>query len=178
LAWLVVTEGYLLHEYYQLPLIPFAAAAFGAGAAQAHHWSQEKSAVIQWAILILLKLILLHSLLVGSDYVQDALSRDLRVEQAGKALSQVIPAGAAVVVVDKHPQSILYQADRRGWCRATLQEAELQQFLADGVEYIAVFDALSEEELLWLQEDFEEQPTEHFEREAWRLFKPLASQQH
>ena len=86
----------------------------------------------------LVLLALLGSFWRGKVYVIDAQRRDVRVELAGEFVRTTVPENQAVVIYDTHPQSVLYQADRRGWCRSQLDWKELKAFLEDGGRFIAV----------------------------------------
>ena len=133
----VLAEGFRLHNYYQLMLVPFASVLAGAGARWAAARAREGGAAAAGMVVLLLALGAL-SAWQGLAFARDALRRDSRIEVAGLALSYVVPANHAVLVVDEHPQTLLYAIDRRGFHRSTVSYGDVLQLEDLGAEYLVI----------------------------------------
>ncbi len=140
-AAVLLAEGFRLHSYYQLMLVPFASVLAGAGVVDL--WG--RAAAASWAarsasLAVLLGLGAL-SILQGLAFEREALRRDERIEVAAVALSYVVPPGRSVVVVDRHPQTLLYAIDRRGWHRSAVSYGDVVEFEELGAEYLLLTDS-------------------------------------
>lgn len=131
-----VAEGFRLHNYYQLMLLPFASVLAGAGGLELARRARTAPRGLAFALAVLLLLLSALSGLRGVSFLQDALRRDSRIEIAGLALGYVVPPGRAVVVVDQHPQTLLYAIDRRGWHRSQVDYGAVLEFEDLGAEYL------------------------------------------
>ena len=135
-AMVVVADGFRLHNYYQLPLVPFGSVLAGAGALELRRRSQGAGRGAAAALLVVLLALGGLSALHGLTFARDALLRDSRIEVAGLALSYVVPAERALVVVDRHPQTLLYAIDRRGWHRTSVSYGGVLELEDLGAEYL------------------------------------------
>ena len=50
----------------------------------------------------------------------------------------------SVVVADRHPQTIIYAVDRRGWHRTELPRLELRKLQGLGADYLLITDTVPE----------------------------------
>ena len=135
-AMFVVAEGFRLHSYYQLLLVPFASVLVGAGALELRRRGQEAGRGMAAALLAVVLALGGLSALQGLTFARDALLRDSRIETAGLALSYVVPVGRALVVVDRHPQTLLYAIDRRGWHRSRVGYGDVMELEDFGAEFL------------------------------------------
>ncbi len=134
---LLLLQGFLLHNYYQLPLVPFASVLAGAGAlAFGERLKSESSRRL--ALSGLAAVLALVSLFFGQDFVRSALQTDSRVVVNGLALGALVGPGRSLLVVDRHPQSVLYATDRRGFHRTEISMGELLDLERLGAEYLYV----------------------------------------
>ncbi len=135
-AMVLVAEGFVLHNYYQLLLVPFASVLAGAGALELRRRATASGPGTVAVLLMLLLALGAFSALQGLVFARDALLRDARIEVAGLALSYVVPLGHSLVVVDRHPQTLLYATDRRGWHRTEVSYGDVLQLEDIGAEYL------------------------------------------
>jgi len=134
-GFLVLTAGYRLHNYYQLAGVPFLSVLAAAGWQQLQERLEGRQRVIASAGVGLL---VAASAAAGFVFVQGALAIDERIELQALSVGAVVPPGKAVAVVDRHPQSVLYAMDRRGFHRTTLTLGELVELESYGAEYLAL----------------------------------------
>jgi hypothetical protein len=135
-AMIAVADGFRLHNYYQLILVPFASVLAGAGAVALFSKAQGAGRPVAAALLVVLLALGGLSALQGLTFAKTALTRDSRIEIAALALSHVVPAGRALVVVDRHPQTLLYATDRRGWHRSAVAYGDVLDLEELGAEYL------------------------------------------
>jgi len=140
LAMLAVTAGFRDHNYYQLPLVPFLSVLVGAGLAalwrSRRGWRRPVQAMVGGGFLILTLLSLYQARL----FVSEGLAQDQRLAVVAASAGAVLPPGVAMVVVDRHPQTLLYALDQQGWHRQTLDLDELQRLEGWGAEALLVTD--------------------------------------
>lgn len=134
----VVAEGFALHDYYQLPLLPFLSVLAGAGGLAAARWLMHAEvSPVERAVPVVGALFLLcWSALAGAGYAGRALLPDPRIEATGTALQMLVPPGRTLVVVDRHPQSILFAADRRGFHRTRTTMEEMVWLRDAGADFL------------------------------------------
>ncbi len=137
LAMAVATEGFGLHDYYQLSLVPFASVL--AGAALAAGWRARTDRRVM-AALALVGMATLVSVPVGARYVSRSLAQDARVARVIAEVGTVMPVQQSLVVLDWHPQTILHGLDRRGWHRGAADAAELRQLRTHGADFLLITD--------------------------------------
>ncbi len=137
LCAVVVTEGFALHNYYQLGFVPFLSVLAGAGGVEA--WRLLRGDRQRRAAALIAALVLGGwTALAGQDFVRSAVRTDVRIETTGLALQTLVPPGKALLVVDRHPQSILFAADRRGFHRTSTDMGEALALREAGAEYVFV----------------------------------------
>ena len=93
------------------------------------------------ALAALALLLAVPSVWLGQDYIARATERDHRVELLGHIVSALVLAGSPVIVSDRHPQSLLYTMDRRGWSRGDLSLVEIGQLEQAGARFLLITDS-------------------------------------
>ena len=137
LAMLVATAGFGLHDYYQLSLVPFASVLAGAALAAGWRGRGERPVL---AALALAGAVALVSVPLGARFVSRSLAPDARVARVVVEVGTVMPVQQSLVVLDRHPQTILYGLDRRGWHRAAADAAELRRLREYGADFLLITD--------------------------------------
>ena len=128
-AWVfifAVGEGNLVHEYYQLVLVPPAVLFFGLAAAPAFDgawirrqlWPNALSVLVVGVTVASLGLVSFYfSGVIRSHFRPDRL--DMRPITAGAAIRQAVRPEAVLIVVENKQGGncpiLLHHADRRGW---------------------------------------------------------------
>lgn len=108
----VVIVGYgNRHPWYQLPLVPIAAAFAGAGCAFFESKISSRVAIVALSILLAGSFAILAFLYVRSLYESSAAQH----RDAGLELSKITASDALVVAVDGGNPAIFYYAKRKGW---------------------------------------------------------------
>lgn len=134
-----VAEGFALHDYYQLPLVPFASVLCGAALmdlARRFRDAGQTSRRARAVILGLAGVLLALSLIFGARFVRQSLQQDRRIQEVALGAQQALPARGALVVVDPFPQTVLYALDRRGWHRTGLDLQELPKLRRLGADHL------------------------------------------
>ena len=132
----LVTEGFALHNYYQLVFVPFLSVVAGAGGLEVAWWLAGDDRRRRAIVAVAAALLAVWTGLSGRDFVREAVRREVRIETTGLALQTLAPPGRALLVVDRHPQSILFAADRRGFHRTRTDMAEALALRDAGAEYL------------------------------------------
>jgi len=146
-GFVVLAEGFALHNYYQLPLVPFASVLCGAALVDAGGRLAQWGALtgrMRAAVGASALLLAVLSVQVGASFVDQSLLRDQRVEALSRGVSAVLPRKHSVVITDRHPQTIMYAIDRRGWHRTALPPRELRKLQGLGAEYLLITSSVSE----------------------------------
>jgi 4-amino-4-deoxy-L-arabinose transferase-like glycosyltransferase len=108
----IVIVGYgNRHQWYQLPLIPIAAAF--AGATCVFVGSKISSRAVKLTFSILLAALLSFSAFLYARYFYQPSAAPLR--GAGLKLKATTPASALVAAADNGDPTVLYYAERKGW---------------------------------------------------------------
>jgi 4-amino-4-deoxy-L-arabinose transferase-like glycosyltransferase len=108
----IVVVGYgNRHPWYQLPLVPIAAALAGAGCAFFGSKISERSAAIALPILLASSFAILSYVYVRPLYESSA----AQLRDAGLELNKVTAPGALIVATDTGDPTIFYYAQRKGW---------------------------------------------------------------
>ena len=109
----IIVVGYgNRHQWYQLPLVPIAAAFAGAGCAFVASKISERYAKVTLSILFAVAFVIFAFACVRPLYLSrsSAALRDLGVE-----LNRVTPANALIVAADNGDPTVFYYAGRKGW---------------------------------------------------------------
>jgi 4-amino-4-deoxy-L-arabinose transferase-like glycosyltransferase len=108
----VVAVGYgNRHPWYQLPLVPIAAAFAGAGCDFFGSKISSRIAVMALSILLASSFVVLAFLYVQPLYESSAAQQ----RNAGLELNKITPSDALIVAVDNGNPAIFYYAKRKGW---------------------------------------------------------------
>ena len=139
-AMAAVTAGFRDHSYYQLPIVPFVSVLAGAGLAAVWRafpsWGRgtQASVAVGGALLAAL------AVYQGSLFLTEGRAADDRLSLVAASAAAVLPPGIATVVVDRHPQTLLYAMDQRGWHRQTLDLDELARLEFWGADALLITD--------------------------------------
>jgi hypothetical protein len=138
-----LTDGFRLHNYYQLAVLPFASVLVGTGL---RAWAAEGTTGLverRWSVSRRLAAVsALGALTAGTlapavSFVRDSLAPDPRIPRVAAAARAVLPDdGAGVVVIDKYPQSLMFQLDRRGWHRTETDLSQILELESWGAAYL------------------------------------------
>jgi 4-amino-4-deoxy-L-arabinose transferase-like glycosyltransferase len=108
----VVAVGYgNRHPWYQLPLVPIAAAFAGAGCAFFGSKISSRIAIVAFSILLASSFATLAFLYVRPFYESSAIQH----RNAGLELNKITANDALIVAVDGGNPAIFYYAKRKGW---------------------------------------------------------------
>jgi hypothetical protein len=108
----VVAVGYgNRHPWYQLPLVPIAAAFAGAACAFLGSKISSRVAVVVLSILLASAFAILACLYVRPVYESSA----AQLRDAGLELNRITATDAVIVAVDGGNPTIFYYAKRKGW---------------------------------------------------------------
>ena len=99
------------HRWYQLPLVPIAAAFAGAGCAFVGSKISSRVAAITSSILLAITFLILAFLCVRPFYESSA----AQLRDAGLELKKVTPPDALIVAADMGDPTIFYYGERKGW---------------------------------------------------------------
>ena len=116
--WLVAMIVFIIivgygnrHRWYQLPLVPIAAAFAGAGCAFAGSKISSRLAAITSSIFIAIAFMILVFIYVRPFYQSSA----AQLRDAGLELKKLTPSNALIVAADMGDPTIFYYAERKGW---------------------------------------------------------------
>jgi hypothetical protein len=137
LSALVFTAAFSLRSFELLPLVPFVSVLLGPGFLRLVRPSRGGRALALRGLALLL---FLGSCSLGGEYMVRATERDRRVELVGHIVSAAVLADSPIVVSDRHPQSLLFSMDRRGWHRGDLSIADLSQLEQAGARFLLITD--------------------------------------
>jgi hypothetical protein len=149
IACLVPT--FAAHEYTLLPLLPFASVLAGIGAAglwgAAVVRGTPASRLVGAAAAVGLVVV---SAWQGGAYLSWGFHTDERIASIADGARAVLPPGTAVVVVDKHPQSLLYALDQTGWHRQGVTLDDVRALRGWGATAMLITDTSAS----WGDEEF------------------------
>jgi 4-amino-4-deoxy-L-arabinose transferase-like glycosyltransferase len=116
--WLAATIVFIVivgygnrHRWYQLPLVPIAAAFAGAGCAFLLSRISSRLAAITASILLAVTFVILAFFYVRPFYESSA----TQLRDAGFELKRVTPPDALIVAADMGDPTIFYHGERKGW---------------------------------------------------------------
>ena len=108
----IVVVGYgNRHRWYQLPLVPIAAAFAGAGCAFMGSKISSRLAAITSSILLAVTFLILAFVYVRPFYESSA----AQLRGAGLELKKATPPDALIVAADMGDPTIFYYGKRKGW---------------------------------------------------------------
>jgi hypothetical protein len=108
----VIVVGYgNRHRWYQLPLVPIAAALAGAACAFVGSRISSRLAAITSSIVFAVSFLILAFVYVRPFYESSA----AQLRDAGVELKKVTPTDALIVAADMGDPAIFYYAERKGW---------------------------------------------------------------
>jgi len=108
----VVVLGYgNRHRWYQLPLVPIAAAFAGAACAFFRSKISSRRAAIALSILLTGSFAILSYMYVRPLYESSA----AQLRDAGLELNKITPSDALIVAADMGDPTIFYYSQRKGW---------------------------------------------------------------
>lgn len=140
-APVLLLPGVATHGYYLLPMLPFASLLLGA--AVAWLWRSLRGAGTPAGALVGAVVavgLVVVSATGSAGFLGWGYSRDTRIETIARAAGQVLPPGTATIVVDRHPQTLLYALDQRGWHRDKVSERGIWQLRSWGGEALLLTD--------------------------------------
>ena len=108
----IVVVGYgNRHRWYQLPLVPIAAAFAGAGCAFVGSRISSRFAAITSSIVLAVSFLIPAFVCVRPFYESSA----AQLRDAGLELKKLTPSDALIVAADMGDPTIFYYAERKGW---------------------------------------------------------------
>ncbi len=108
----IIVVGYgNRHRWYQLPLVPIAAALAGAGCGFVGSRISSRLAAITSSIVVAVIFLILAFVYVRPFYESSA----AQLRDAGLELKKVTPPDALIVAADMGDPTIFYYAERKGW---------------------------------------------------------------
>jgi hypothetical protein len=99
------------HRWYQLPLVPIAAAFAGAACASVGSRISSRLAAITSSILLAVAFVILAFVYARPFYESSA----AQLRDAGLELKKLTPPDALIVAADMGDPTIFYYAERKGW---------------------------------------------------------------
>jgi len=178
-SFVAVTDAYRLHDYYQLSLIPFASVLAGAGLWEGWRALASRGrSVGAWAIATAALALLAFTILLGQAFVRHSLQIDERIELLARQVADHVAPGESVIVVDRHPQTVLFAMDRRGWHRSTMGFEDIRRFQWFGADYLLLTSGSDS----WQDAELRELIQRSWSRAAhgpgWRLYAVGGARQH
>ena len=178
-SFVVAADGYRIHDYYQLSLVPFAsvlggvALVDGCGALARHGRSWRA-----WGLAAGAAVLLALSALFTTVFVRHSLQLDERIAALAHQAASHIAPGEAVIVIDRHPQTVLFAMDRRGWHRSTMAFDDIHRFQLFEAEYLLLTSGSDS----WQDTELRELVHRSWPRAAhgsgWRLYEIGSVEQH
>jgi len=108
----IIVVGYgNRHRWYQLPLVPIAAAFAGAGGAFIGSRISSRSVAITSSIVLAVTFLILAFVYVRPFYESSA----AQLRDAGLELRKVTPTDSLIIAADMGDPTIFYYAERKGW---------------------------------------------------------------
>ena len=178
-SFVVVADGYRIHDYYQLTLVPFASVLVGA--ALVDGWralARHGRSPATWGAAAGVVALLVLSVLLCAGFVRHSLQIDDRIVTMAHQVATHVAPDEAVIVVDRHPQTVLFAMDRRGWHRSTMSFDDVRRFPMYGAEYLLLTSGSDS----WQDAELRELVHRSWPRVAhgagWRLYEFGATPQH
>ncbi len=138
-ALFILLPAVAAHEYYLLPMLPFASVLVGGGAGWLWREAGAQGTVASRVVTAGLLMALMASSAQRSvRYLDWGWTTDSRIADVATAVRAVLPSGTATVVVDQHPQTLLYAIDQRGWHRDKVSGMDVRELRGWGAEALLV----------------------------------------
>ena len=131
LSWGILTHGHLLHNYYQLPLVPFASILIGYGLKAV--WTQQ-----QKGMFILGLILLLFSAVESRRFVLQALKIDETIMAQASEINDILPPKVPIVLVTTHPQTVLFASGRTGAIANRHDPSRTSDYAEMGLRYAVI----------------------------------------
>lgn len=130
------------HTYDLAMLVPFGSVLAGLGVLSVRRiLSGDGTPSLRLALGAGLVGALVWTAVSGVGLVRAGLQPDQRLLDTASQVSAVLPKGMAAVVVDRHPQTLMYLLDQRGWHRTALDPADLGRLRVLGAEALLVTES-------------------------------------
>ena len=170
-AVIIATEGFRLHNYYQLPLIPFASVLAGQAAVAGWRRWVHKPRGAAWAAAVALLTLAGLSVWLGARFHHDSLELDVRLARVAWEAAGEVPRDQPMVALDRHPQTLLYVMDRIGWRLDDATPGAVDRLRSSGARFFLVTSSSP----AWSSADLMNHLQEHGDLLAsgrdWRLLK-------
>jgi hypothetical protein len=129
-----IATGNVQHDYYQVLIMPTVAMLFAIGSYYLYHFSIKHIPVGRVLLIGFIILALFFSWVRVRDYFN---INNQSMLAAGKAVDQLTPKDAMIVVPYVGDSSFLYQTKRKGW--ASLQDP-IPVLIEKGADYLVLLD--------------------------------------
>lgn len=138
---LAAGPGVAAHNYYQLGALPWAAAIAGASLAGLVGPVQGREGARRRDLLVVVSaLIVLPSFGLAWRFASVAYAQDSRIPEVARRVHDIVPRALPVVLCDRHPQSVIFASDRRGWHRTSLDLRDVADLVEAGAGYLVITD--------------------------------------
>lgn len=130
------------HTYDLTMLVPFGSVLVGLGILEARRvLAGDGTPSLRLALGAALVGALGWTAVAGPGLVRAGLQPDQRLLDTASEVTAVLPRGMAAVVVDRHPQTLMYLLDQRGWHRTALDPSDLGRLRILGAEALLVTES-------------------------------------
>jgi hypothetical protein len=130
------------HTYDLMMLVPFGSVLAGLGLLEARRvLAGDGTPSLRLALAAALVGALGWTTMAGPGLVRAGLQPDQRLLDTTAEVRAVLPRGMAAVVVDRHPQTLMYLLDQRGWHRTALDPVDLGRLRMLGAEALVVTES-------------------------------------
>ncbi|MGC6510176.1 MAG: ArnT family glycosyltransferase [Myxococcota bacterium] len=130
-SWLILTEGHLIHNYYQLPMIPFASILMGHGLQVLRHNRQSRWLIIGFPLLLI-------STLSGRQLIRSAITVDEKIVLQANEINQLLPLKEPIALLARHPQTVLFASGRNGAIGNHYFPSRQSDYAEMGLKYIVI----------------------------------------
>jgi hypothetical protein len=149
--FLVVGQGNVIHEHYQLPLVPLAAIFVGKGLAKINTYRDMKESLFDPLLLRVATAVYLgFMVLFCYKRLLPHYSVDSRVMEIVASLKKLSSEKDLIITNGDNEASIQYYAQRKGWSTNEIKPEKILSLMQKGARYLV----LSPKEVLGLKRDF------------------------
>jgi len=170
-AIVFVTGGFALHNYYQLALVPFGSVLAGAGAMALWRATRAQAVPLRAAMIGFVVALAITSVYQGRLFVDQGRTLDQRIAVVAASVQAVLPHGVPTLVVDQHPQSLLYAIDQRGYHRQSVTREDVETFERWGAIALLITDRSATWEDEALLAELERTRALDAQGGGWKLFR-------